>query len=81
MLDCFVAASSNCTDLNLCKSSCIRGQLVLNHYFLVFFLLFDDCSNAAKYFDLFLTDVEIVFLGTPYSAATSLFERPFFQVP
>ena len=40
-------------------------------------LLFDYCSSAAKYFDLFLTHVEMVFLGTPYFAATSLFERPF----
>ena len=44
---------SNCNDLNLCKSSSIHGQLVRNHCSLVFFLLFDDCSSAAKYFHLF----------------------------
>ena len=74
LLDCFLAASCTCNDLNLCKSSSIRGQLVCNS---VFFLLFNDCSGAAKYFDLFLTHVEMVLLGTPYFSAMSLFERPF----
>ena len=32
-----------------------------------------------KHFDLFLTHVEIVFLGTPYFSATSLFKKPFFR--
>ena len=78
MLDCFLAAPSTSNDLNLCKSSSIRGQLVRNLCFLVFFLLFDGCSSAAKYFDLFLTHVEMVPLGTPYF---SLFERPLFERP
>ena len=78
MIDCFLAASYKCINLNLCKSSSKRDQLVRNHYFLVFFLLFDDCSSAAKYFDLFLTHVEMVFLGTPYFAEASLFERETF---
>ena len=72
-----VAASCACNDSNPCKSSNIRDQLVCNHCFLVFFLLFDDCSSTAQYFDLFLTHVEMVFLGTLYYSATSLFERPF----
>ena len=41
------------------------------------FFLFDDCFSAAKYFDLFVTHVELVFLGKPYFSATSLFDRPF----
>ena len=77
MLDCFLAASYKCINSDLCKSSSIRDQLIHNHYFLVFFLLLDDSSSAAKYFDLFLTRVEMVFLGRSYFAATSLFERPF----
>ena len=70
---------SNCNDLNLCKSSSIRVQLVRNQCILSIFLLllFDDCSSAAKYFDLFLIHVEMVFLGTLYFSAMSLFERPF----
>ena len=77
MLDCFPAASCKCNDSNLCKSCCIRGQLVRNHCFLVFFLLFDDFFSAAKCFDLLLTHVKIVFLGKTYFSATSLFDRPF----
>ena len=46
-----------------------------------FFLLLDDCSSAAKYFDLFLIHLEMVFLGTSYFSATSLFERPFSSCP
>ena len=37
-----------------------------------FFLLFKDCFNAATYFDLFLTDIEMVLFGIPYFAAMSL---------
>ena len=66
MLDCFLAASCTSNDSNLCKSSSICGQVVRNHRFLFFFLLFDGCSSATKYFDLFLTYVEMMFLGTPY---------------
>ena len=42
-----------------------------------FFLLFDYFFSAGKYFDLFLTHVEMVFLCKPYFSATLLFDRPF----
>ena len=77
MLNYFLAASCACNGSNLCKRFGIRGQLVLNHCILVFCFHSLIVPVAAKYFDLFLIDVEIVFLGTPYYSATSLFERPF----
>ena len=46
---------------------------------LSFFVLFDDCSSAVKYFDLILTNVEMVVLGAPYFSATPLFETPFYR--
>ena len=41
-------------------------------FFRVFSLLLKDCSNAAKYFALFLTDVEMLLFVIPYFAAMSL---------
>ena len=44
----------------------------LESFSLSFFLLLEHCSNAVNSFALFLTQVETVFLGTPYFAVTSL---------
>ena len=67
----FSSASCICNDSNLCESSIILGQLVCNHCFLLFFFIrWLSCH-------LSLTHVEMLFLGTPYLWATSLFERLF----
>ena len=42
-----------------------------------FFFLLDENSSALKYFSFVFTHVDIVFLGTPYVTATSLFEKLF----
>ena len=75
MLDCFLAASCTCNDLNLYKSSSIHGQLVHNHCILVFSFI-QWLFQCSKILWFFLIHVEM-FLGTPYFSVTSLFERPF----
>lgn len=55
-----------------------KTQIALNEVsflscvFVLFFLLFKDCFNAAIYFALFLTDIEMVLFGIPYFAEMSL---------
>ena len=58
--------------------SSIRGMQVHDC-----FLLLEDCFSAEKCDILFLVQVEMVFLGTPYCLTTSPLDRPlskFFKV-
>ena len=84
MLDCFLAAPCTCNDSNLCKSSSISfptfKNYVINSFVITvpyFFLLFDECSSIAKCPDLFLTHVEMGFLGTPKPDISKLFTLSF----